>query len=105
MGIVLGRTTMDKVPVESLLDQCSRASVYLENLSAVDVYATLFSHVLRIDLCTKYEELSAYLEQVKIDAMDALEASAQVRHYHVYRRIIEQLCNGEEINRVIIMIN
>ena len=102
IGIVLGQTTVEKVPVESMLDQCNRASVDLENLSPVEVYATLFSHVLRLNLCTNHNELSSHLEQVKIDALNALETSAQVRHYPVYRRIIEQLCNGEEINKVII---
>ena len=37
-----------------------------------------------------------------MDAMNALEASAQVRHYEVYRMIIEQLCNGGEFNNVIL---
>ena len=85
-----------------MYDQCNRASVYLENLSQADVYATLFTHVLRVKLCTQHEQLSGHLEQVKMDAMNALEASAQVRHYEVYRMIIEQLCNGGEFNNVIL---
>ena len=102
MGIFMGETTVDQIPVESMFDQCNRASVYLENLSPADVYATLFTHVLRVKLCTQHEQLNGHLEQVKTDAMNALEASAQVRHYEAYRMIIEHLCNGEEFNNVIL---
>lgn len=102
MGIFMDENTGHKIPVESLLDQCNRATIYLENLSPVDEYATLFAHVLRVGLCTKREELSEQLEQVRADAMTALEASTQVRNFDTYRMALEQLINNEQINNFII---
>ena len=102
MGIFMDEYTGHKLPVESLLDQCNRATIDLENLSPVDEYSTLFAHVLRVGFCTQRDELHGQLEQVKTDARLALEASAQVGNYQAYQMILNQLFDGEQINNVIL---
>jgi hypothetical protein len=101
-GVFVEEYTGHKIPVESLLDQCNRATIDLENLSPVDEYSTLFAHILRVGLCTQREELGEELEQARADARVALEASAQVGNYEAYQMILNQLLNGEQINDVIL---
>ena len=98
----MDENTGHKLPVESLLDQCNKATTDLENLSPVDEYSTLFAHTLRVRLCTQREELREELEQVRADARLALEASVQVGNYDAYQMILNQLLNGEQINNVIL---
>ena len=102
MGIFMDENTGHKLPVESLLDQCNKATTDLENLSPVDEYSTLFAHTQRVRLCTQREELREELEQVRADARLALEASVQVGNYDAYQMILNQLLNGEQINNVIL---
>ena len=101
-GVFVDVYTGHKIPVESLLDQCNRATIDLENLSPVDEYSTLFAHILRVSLCTQREELGEELGQVRADARLALEASAQVGNYEAYQMILNQLLNGEQRNDVIL---
>jgi hypothetical protein len=102
MGIFMDEYTGHKLPIESLLDQCNRATVHLENLSPVDEYSTLFAHLLRVGLCTQREELAEQLEQVREDASLALEASTQVGNYDAYHMILNQFFDGEQINDVVL---
>lgn len=102
IGIFMDENTGHKLPVESLLDQCNRATILLENLSPVELYATLFAHILRVGLCTKREELSEQLEQARADARLALELSMQNRNYNAYQVTLNQFFNGEQINEVIL---
>ena len=52
MAIFMDRETSHELPSESLLDQCNRATIHLEEISPGDAYATLFAHYLRVSLCT-----------------------------------------------------
>jgi hypothetical protein len=102
MGIFMERETSHEIPLESLLDQCDRATTHLEEKTPLDAYITLFAHYLRVILCSNREELHEHLAQVKEDAMVALNESQQIQNYESYRLILEQSINDEAVNIIMV---
>jgi hypothetical protein len=84
-------------PINSILDSVNKACLDDSELEGVEVYYTLFAHLLRLRILSGSFAGSTQWDLAVVNARNALNNSKKINAYDAYCKIINQIIDGNNV--------
>ena len=97
MAFIWRNLGMEPIPIDSILDSVDKACLDDSELEEVEVYYTLFAHLLRLRILSGSPNESAQWEFAVTSARKALSNSIKINAYDTYSEIINKIIDGDNV--------